>query len=697
MVVATGITSVVTQLLTIREYLTQFEGNEFVIALILFVWLAVGGIGTLAARGIADRMWVPRPGRLAALSLVLSAMPPVHLLAIRMLRNVVFVQGSSVGFYPTLLYIFATAAPYSFLVGFALPYSLFLLRRQQPDYPGTRIYIVDNLGDVAGGALFTFVLVYWLTPLQAAMVCGWPLVLAAWRLAKRKNHRAHWIGAAAILAALIPAAALMIEQRSFTPDTGALVHYEESRFGRVTLHRSQGLYTLFLDGQPVMSTQDTAVAEEMVHYPLAQVETVRDILLISLESGMLVELSQYRPRTVDYVELDPAVSRIIFQYGLARPVDGLNIINADGRAFLAQTARSYDGIIVSLPEPETFQINRFFTSEFFALVRQRLSSEGVLGFAVDGFDNYLSEAKRLQVSSLFHTAKQHFKHVLMLPGQKIYFVCADRPLSAQIPSLLAAKRIRTQYVADYFHGNITTERIDYLRSQIDDASPHNRDAAPQLIRIMFSQWFAKFNASPAVFAIVVLVLTIGYLFRIQRQEFVLFSTACVNMGSEILVIFAFEIYFGYIYFQIGLIVTIFLAGLLPGALIGRRLTHRGIQTLLATDALLVLQLALMLLAITTAGARLPEAVFLGFGFVISIICGCQFPVILHLIGNDNPAAVRSFSADLIGAAAGLLLTSVILLPYLGLAGAVIGLIGLKTVSMTVVRFGYDTINPSTLS
>jgi len=48
-VIATGISSVVTQLLIIREFLAQFQGNEFVIALILFNWLIIGGIGTLLA------------------------------------------------------------------------------------------------------------------------------------------------------------------------------------------------------------------------------------------------------------------------------------------------------------------------------------------------------------------------------------------------------------------------------------------------------------------------------------------------------------------------------------------------------------------------------------------------------------------------------------------------------------------------
>ena len=72
-VIATGISSVVTQLLTIREFLTQFQGNEIVIALILFNWLILGGIGTLLARVVVnDAAPNPRPTILAWLSLAVK-------------------------------------------------------------------------------------------------------------------------------------------------------------------------------------------------------------------------------------------------------------------------------------------------------------------------------------------------------------------------------------------------------------------------------------------------------------------------------------------------------------------------------------------------------------------------------------------------------------------------------------------------
>jgi len=45
---------------------------------------------------------------------------------------------------------------------------------------------------------------------------------------------------------------------------------------------------------------------------------------------------------------------------------------------------------------------------------------------------------------------------------------------------------------------------------------------------------------------------------------------------------------------------------------------------------------------------------------------------------------QTFSADLIGAAFGTLMTSVVLIPYFGIIWAATGLIGLKLISLTVI-------------
>lgn len=690
-VIATGISSVVTQLLIIREFLSQFKGNEFVIALILFNWLFLGGLGTMLARWITQR-WHPSANRLGWLSLILAALPAVQILAVRWLRDVFFIHGASVGFYPTLAYTFFTIAPYCLLVGFVLPYSLFVIRTANPDFPGTRIYITDNLGDVAGGALFSFALVYLVTPLKGVFLANLPLIAATYFLIRLSSR---WrlsglLGALTTLAIL--GGCLFLETASLAPAEGQLVHYSESRFGRIKVHQDQDQYTLFLGGSPLFSSQNLVMAEETIHYPLAQVPHANQILLISAEGGMLAEVQKYRPAKVDYVELDPQVAAVQFKFGLIKKISGLNVIHQDGRAYLTKSKAIYDAIIINLSEPDTFQINRFFTDHFFALAKRRLAAHGVLSFSMQGFDNYLAEPQRQKLSSLYNTVAEHFEHVLLLPGQKIVFLCSTKPLETDIPARLNQRGLSTVYISGYFYGNLTKERIERLNALMDSGTPQNRDAFPYLMRVMFSQWFAKFATSPAGFLAVLLVLTVVYLVRITKEEYVLFSTGCMVMGSEVLVIFAFQIFFGYIYLQIGLIVTVFLAGLLPGAWLGDRLRRQEKQVLVLIDGLLILLMGILILALKYGADRLPVVFFLAFGFAVSVACGFQFPIALHLRGGDAPAVTRTFSADLMGAACGTLITNVVLIPYFGIVWAALGLIGLKLSSMLVMVTGYEKSN-----
>ena len=684
MVIATGISSVVTQLLIIREFLAQFQGNEFIIALILFNWLILGGIGTILARRVTRDLWNATANRLGWLSLILAMLPAVQILAIRFLRDVFFIHGSSVGFYPTLTYSFLIISPYCLLIGFVLPYSLFVIRAENPDYPGALIYIIDNLGDVSGGALFSFVLVFLVTPLKAVFLANLPLILASSLLfyTFSRPRVAVYLGTGLTLVILI--VCIFVEPLSLVPHEGKLVYYKESRYGRIEVQRDQEQFTLFVGGVPLFGTQNLSMAEETIHYPLAQLPRVQNILLISAEGGMMTELEKYRPVSIDYVELDPKVAEVEFRFEMIKKIPGLKVIYQDGRAYLADSNKIYDAIIVNLSEPDTYQINRFFTDRFFDLARRHLARHGVLSFAMKGFENYLAETERQKLSSVYNTVNDYFKHVLLLPGQKIFFLCSSQPLNTDIPALLERKNIPTRYIKGYYYGDLTQERIERLNALIDPLAPKNRDDYPQLMRLMFQQWFAKFSTSPTGFIAILAVVCMVYLIRISAEEFVLFSTGFTVMGSELLVIFAFQIFFGYIYLQIGLIVTVFLAGLLPGAWFGNRFRYRSKQTLAIADGLLILLMGVLIVVLKQGSYRLPVSFFLCYGFAVSLICGFQFPVALYLRGGEAPAVTQTFSADLIGAAFGTLMTNVVLIPYFGIIWAAAGLIGLKLLSLAVI-------------
>ncbi|MCF8094667.1 MAG: hypothetical protein K9J79_04830, partial [Desulfobacteraceae bacterium] len=277
LVIVTGIASVAGQLLIIREFLAQFEGNEFVIALIMFSWLVFGGAGTWAAHAAERRFFPPNRFRLALLSMLLAALAPLTLLAARTARDILFVHGSAAGFYATFGYILCIIAPYCLLLGFLLPYSLFCGRMLDPEFSGTKVYIADNIGDVCGGAFFSFVLVFIATPLQAMFIINAILVVSAFILLFPDKRLYGRILTSAAIALAVLTAALGLEKVSLQQHAGNLMHYEESRYGRIEIYESRGQHTLFLDGRPVFSDQNLIMAEELVHYPLSQLRDVEKV------------------------------------------------------------------------------------------------------------------------------------------------------------------------------------------------------------------------------------------------------------------------------------------------------------------------------------------------------------------------------------------------------------------------------------
>jgi spermidine synthase len=687
LVVATGISSVIAQLLIIREYLTQFQGNEYVIALIFFAWLLLGGLGSYTAGLITDRFLKPDAGLLVLFSFLIAVLPVAELMTIRLARDFIFTPGTSTGFYATFLFIFITLGPYGFLIGLVLPYSLSVLRFQNPGYPGTKVYILDNIGDFTGGALFSFVLITLASPLQAIMVSGILLALAALFIEVQAARLTLKTIGMVLATGSILTAGLFWEIPSLLPQTGQMAWYRESRYGRITVIKNREQMTIFSDGVPLTGKFDVASAEASVHYPMSQTENPQSVLIISAGGGMLNELEKYQLSSVDYVELNPEIAGAQFRFGLLKKIDGLNVINKDGRTYLSETDRQYDAVIINISDPETFQTNRFYTGEFYRRVKKHLKPGGVMSFSIKGYANYISETKIKIISSLYRTVRKQFENVLVLPGGRIFFICSDGRLFKDIPERLLQKGITTDYVSGYFYGNVTDERVAEIKKQLDSSIPENSDTNPYLMRLMFSQWFAKFSTTPQWLYLGLAILLALYFFKITKEEYLLFSTGFMTMGSEILVIFAFQIFFGYLYFQISLIVTVFLAGLLPGALLGQRLGKNAVKAILITDGLLILMCLLFAMIILPENADPQGWSILLFGFCVSVLCGCQFPLALKSGGEDDRKTSFAFTADLSGAACGALLTSVLLIPYLGLAGTLVALIGLKFSSIVVTLIG----------
>ncbi len=683
-IIGTGVTSVTTQLITIREFLTQFHGNEITISLSVFCWLLLTGIGSFAAKGVKRSSLK----LYSFIILIIAIWPILQLIAIRSLRNVFFAHGVSPGFYPIFFYILATITPYCLLIGFILPYAQKVMHSCRYAFASGELYLTDNIGDIIGGALFSFLLVYLLKPFSIIAVTSTLLILVAILLLSQTR------GILLLFSALICASCFyyyamsgQFEEFTMARQYGQIDQYLESPYGRIVISREGNQHTFWESGTPFYSDANIMTSEEKVHYPLCQLEQVENVLLVSGGLGeTMAEISKYNPAHVDYVELDPYLTEAAQRLGVIKDSPNLRIINTDGRSFIKGIERKYDAILIDLPEPDTFQINRFYTSDFFSLTKKILKKDGIMSFSIEYSPNYLSNVWRNKFSTLYNTIKLHFENVIVLPGEEAYFLCRDGKLWTDIPSRLKDKPIVTSYIEGFFYGNVTKERLKQLEEAIHRDVPINTDFEPRLVNIVFQEWFSKYGTSPKYFLFGMAALIFIYLMIINKGEYILFSTGLATMGAEMLIVFAFQVIYGYIYLQIGAIVTAFLLGLLPGAFIGNQRSHKDAFSLGLSEFFILVLLVLFFLWAVYFRSELHPLYFLIYCFLFSFLCGFQFPVVTRIIGEKQSPAAGCLAADLAGASVGTLATGTILIPLWGIRAAVVFLVLVKISSGLTVLF-----------
>ncbi len=679
-IIGIGISSITVQLVVIREFLAQFNGNEMTISMVVFSWLLLTGAGSLLNRFVTSGSVT-----IYALLTLLAALWPIpQLILIRYFREAIFVHGASPGFYPIFLFVVVIIAVYCLVSGFILPLSLRVIKSNGFESTSGDIYITDSIGDISGGILFSFILVFWTTPFQAIAVTSALAILCALGVLHAKGSR-NLLWGGILLAAGFYAVALnaSLETASLSGQYGEIVRYIESPYGRIVITREGAQHTFWESGLPLYSDGNIMESEERIHYPLSQRKEVENLLIISGGLGETIrEAEKHHPGHIDYLELDPWLTGAAEALGVLEKRPFLSIVNRDARRFIERTRKKYDAVIVNLPDPDTFQINRFFTREFFLLVKNALNETGILSFGLEYSENFISDIKRQKLSSMYNTAGTVFRNVVIIPGARAYFLCSDGKLSLDIPELLKKKSVSTTYIEGFYRGNITEGNIERVQSAIDRREEINSDFEPRMISIVFREWFSRDNASPWLLVVVLSGICIVYLLFIKREEYILFTSGMAVMGAEMLVIFTFQVIYGFIYLRVGAVVTAFLLGLLPGALLGKR--DSGTFGLVVSEAVILVLLFVFLAWETFFGSGIPQVWFFIYGFLFSFCCGFQFPVITRIMGEKTHPIAGCLAADFTGAALGTILSGAFLIPVAGIRITILSLLFIKASSFLIL-------------
>ena len=716
-----GFTAVIAQIVLMRELIVVFSGNEISLGLMLASWLFWTALGSSVFGRLAAPTHNPRQV-VASLEALLALVFPSTVMAARASKGMFqSLPGEILGPGAMFLISLAVLSLFCILSGWLFAAGSRLLAGQVRTSAGeatSAVYLMEAIGSGAGGVAASLLLIPYFTSLEIALFVSLLNLLAATViLALARSHRR------AIMAALLglfvffilPIGSRRLEAISLAGLWRGfrLVATRNSVYGNLAVVETEGSRTVFENGLAVFNVPDPAAAEEGVHYALLEHPSPKSLLLIGGGvNGSLAQALQHPSlQRLDYVELDPTMIAVARDYFAKEwmPVAAdprVRVSNVDGRLFLKSTNTRYDVIILNLPDPQTAQLNRFYTLECFRESAQRLAPGGVLAFRLTAAENYISPELAEFLRCVNKTLRQVFPEVIAIPGDAVHFFAANQPgtLVADAQGLLArlrSRQIQTSYVREYYIPfRMTPDRMADLESQIrpQPLTAINRDFAPIAYYYDVALWSARFGGayrrffrviaqvhfgSLAVGVILLLTALAAIVRRFPSQKQRASASLCVAamgftlIGLEILLLLAFQAIYGYVYHQLAILIAAIMAGMALGSWRGmlRPRKHREAQTLARLQALAAvspLMLYFLLQGLALAQNRLGLFVASQIVFPLLALCcglmgGYQFPVASRVFFADQKASSPGtlYALDLIGSCAGALLFSLYLIPVFG--------------------------------
>ena len=682
---ALGFTALISQVIFLREFLSVFHGNELVIGIIFACWMLLTGAGALLGREF--RAGKKKKDVNVMGFLVLGILPLLTVFAIRSLKNLVFPVGSMAGILGILLFSAALLLFFCLLSGFLFTrLTVGLSNKYRSNLLG-KSYAIESIGSIAGGLLFSFLLVYILNTFQILFLLLIINLAVAIRLDQVKKRTFLLSGLlTTIFLVLVFILNLDLHSRSLLFPHQKTIETRDTPYGNLVVTETGDQITIYENGTPVSVSADISAVEEDVHYAMIQHVHPDTVLVLSGDlPGIAVELEKYHIQHADYVELNPWITRVRAAYLVNPEFPWLNILHMDGRKFLRETTHAYDVAMVNLPAPGTAQVNRFYTTEFFQELKNRLKPGGIIAISLPGAENYVSSEAGSLYSLVYNTLGKSFRHILVVPGQKTYFLASDVELDIDIPGLILRKGIETIYVNPYYLDLFSLqERSHQIEELLIDGDIINHDFRPRAYFLQLNYWLSYFNTNfwmPIIILIFLIALT-G--FRSGPLETGIFTAGFTGTAVELIILIGLQVVFGYIYLYMAIIVTVFMSGLAAGTLLAEKIfgqmTYRHFRLI---QALLVVVVCLMAGSyLLIEKIQLPEfllhSIFVSMTFLVSFVSGLLFAsaAVLRRTGIASTTS-RLYSTDLAGSAAGALITAILLIPLLGITGSLVIIIMLN--------------------
>jgi len=755
-----GFTSLIVQTLLIREFLISFYGNELTIGLILANWIILEAFGSGLSNPFSLKS--KRPELVyCLLQMAIALYLPAAIYLIRDVKNILgLTAGEGIGILPIFFSSLCILAPLSILDGAQFPFGCRMLSdiEKKPVESAGKVYILEAMGFILAGPVFTYLLITRLNSFAIAFLLGaMNLFSAALLLSKRLSHPASRTFFALIAGLFFLSGSFFFGQAQKLhryslekqwPKQKVLT-YQNSIYGNLAVTESKSQYTFYSDGIPIIASPlpDITSVEEFVHFSMLAHPQARNVLLLSGGAGGIIkEILKHPIAKLTYTELDPLLIKLVrdFPTPLTREElsdKRLEIKYIDARRFLYLTKSTYDLIIFHLPAPSTLQLNRFYTREFFQKVKSILAEDGIFSFSLPGSLSYLNPQLRKLNGSILATLEDVFADtggvspvqnysatrrerdvlngVNIIPGDFNLYLASKTSFKLNPQAFLKAlgeRNIQTQLLSKFHLAyRLDPYWLDWFKDSLGDyrRMRRNSDLLPSGTFYSIAYWNSAFSSRlqglfngldklnfsiillcQALAALVILFLR-KFVVKLKRFSigFAITTTGFIGMSFDLIFIYAYQSFYGFVFSHLALLVTAFMAGIsLGGWLITKRLSKIKNDFGLFLKIELILAgfcLAVWLLLQYLKYISLTEFSYLFFvlAALAGSLVGLEFPLANKIYGKDKShtkSAGLVYCLDLFGAWLAALIVSSAFVPVIGIIKTCLILAFLKAISFTFV-------------
>ena len=681
-----GLTSMLLQIAALRLLLSTFSGNELDIGITLSFWLIWVGLGSYTG----SRIKFKNAFTLSFVVIAILALPTA--LIIKALRPVLSLNpGETVSLVSTIISTGISLFPLCFFIGIQFP--LAVSYSGDRDAAG-RVYGLEALGAFIGGVLFTFIISGKIDAMELCLFLAVINIFMAASISRKK---------VVILLFIIPLSlyisfhkiAISLPWHGVEPS-----QIVESKYGEITVIKIREQSSIYMNGNLVFTYPDRPTEELRTHLPMALHPSPSKILVIGGSSGNLKEYLKYPVSKIDFIEIDPKMVEV--SLGLLDTEERKNIetdqrvkiIVEDGRRFIKKIKNAYDLIILSLPQPSTASINRFYTSDFFKEAKAVLKDDGILAMTIPQSTGYIGRRMQTASGAIYNSLRSEFQHVEVTAQEYGGLFASDAPITID-PAILENRFMERNIHTMHFHQYIFRDAfspldVDYVRKRLGDITFINTDLQPSAYLYNLMLW-AEVHGGRAlhylleirgwhiISLLMITLLCIAFFtFRKKRRVvyYSIFTTGFSGILFTLAVILAYQSLYGYVYEMMGILLATFMIGLSTGAYLVRKIKE-------PLRILFSLEIITIILALTSPLFFRAEPLFYLLSFVAGTITGGQFSVANQCMSEPSVAG-RLYGIDLIGSFLGAVIPSIILIPLFGISHALLFIVGIKAISAVMI-------------